>query len=421
VIVPISFDLPPDAQALLDDLRDWSVREVRPLARTADTLETKFFEEGQRILASCPLDTSPLSIPEYGLTDRATGRRFRASTADEDNHVLGILAMEAMCYGDGWAWGALPRNANLEKMLRVIGTPAQLERWVTPDTQRSDFQTSFAFAEEDCGSDLSAIRTQAVRDGDEWVVNGRKRFSSQGAEATVMLVFVTIDPALGMRGLRGLVIPQETPGITVVRPTEERKLGMRFLRQSTIDLTDVRVPLDHMLGDPDDSAGFLEGLNVLNRTRPFCMAWNVGTLRGATDFVADWARGQSNGFNARRMRRVDEDLDQIHASLDDLMRLLVDAAWRADHNLPHRTEAAMAKSHGPRIVERGYRRLLAIMGSESSSEQHLLEKWYRDAVLFDLLEGTSQILKLTVGRGIFAAASREAGAAAKAASAHVPA
>ena len=75
----------------------------------------------------------------------------------------------------------------------------------------------------------------------------------------------------------------------------------------------------------------------------------------------------------------------------------------------------MAKAHGPHVVERGYRRLLQIMGSESSSEQHLLEKWYRDAVCFDLLEGTSQILKLTVGRGIFAAADREAGAAAKAA------
>jgi acyl-CoA dehydrogenase len=417
----ISFDIPADAQKLLADLRDWSLHEVRPLARIADREQTKFFAEGTRVIESCPLDTSPLSIPEYGLTERSSGRRFRASDAEEDNHVLGALAMEAMCYGDGWVWGALPRNANLEKMLKVIGTPAQLERWVTPATQRSDFQTSFAFTEEECGSDIAAIRTTAVRDGDEWVINGRKRFSSQGAEAAVMLVFVTVDRSLGMRGLRGVVIPQDTPGIRIVRATEERKLGLRCLRQSTIDFTDVRIPADHMLGDPDNPGGFLEGLNVLNRTRPYCMAWNVGTLRGATDFVADWAKAQPSGFNPRRWRRVEEDLGEIRASLDDLMRLILNAAWRADRGLPHRTEAAMAKSHGPHIVERGYRRLLQIMGSESSSERHLLEKWYRDAVLFDLLEGTSQILKLTVARGMFADAGKEMGAAATAALAPVPA
>jgi alkylation response protein AidB-like acyl-CoA dehydrogenase len=106
--------------------------------------------------------------------------------------------------------------------------------------------------------------------------------------------------------------------------------------------------------------------------------------------------------------------------MDDLMRLIINAAWKADHGLPHRTEAAMAKSHGPHVIERSYRRLLQIMGSESSSEQHLLEKWYRDAVCFDLLEGTSQILKLTVGRGVFAAAEREVGQAARAALEPIP-
>jgi acyl-CoA dehydrogenase len=418
--MPISFEIPDDAKKLLADIRDWSLHEVRPLARIADREQTKFFPEAKRVIESCPLDTAPLSIPEYGLTERTSGRRFRASTAEEDNHVLGALAMEAMCYGDGWAWGALPRNANLEKMLQVIGTPEQLERWVTPATQRSDFQSSFAFTEEECGSDIAAIRTTAVRDGDEWVINGRKRFSSQGAEATIMLVFVTVDRSLGMRGLRGVVIPHDTPGIKILRSTEDRKLGMRYLRQSTIDFTDVRIPLDHMLGELDNPSGFLEGLNVLNRTRPFCMAWNVGTLRGATDFVADWAKEQPSGFNPQRWRRVEEDLAEIRASLDDLMRLIVNAAWRVDRGLSHRTEAAMAKSHGPHIIDRGYRRLLQIMGSESSSEKHLLEKWYRDAVLFDLLEGTSQILKLTVARGMFTEASKEMGAAAKAALAPVP-
>jgi acyl-CoA dehydrogenase len=419
--MPISFDVPSDVQKMLSDLRDWSLHEVRPLARIADREQTKFFAEGKRVIESCPLDISPLSIPEYGMVDKFSGKRFRASTAEEDNHVLGALAMEAMCYGDGWVWGALPRNANLEKILKVIGTPAQLERWVTPETQRSDFQTSFAFSEEDCGSDIGAIKTTAVRDGDEWVINGRKRFSSQGAEASVMLVFVTVDRSLGLRGLRGVVIPQETPGIRILRSTEEMKLGLRCLRQSTIEFTDVRIPLDHMLGDPDDPHGFMEGLNVLNRTRPYCMAWNIGTLRGATDFVADWAKAQITGFNPQRWRRVEDDLGEIRTSMDDLMRLVVNAAWRADRGLPHRTEAAMAKSHGPHIVERGYRRLLQIMGSESSSEKHLLEKWYRDAVLFDLLEGAGQILKLTVGRGVFAAAAQEMGSAVSTALSPVPA
>jgi alkylation response protein AidB-like acyl-CoA dehydrogenase len=405
--MPISFDIPADARELLRDLKDWSLSDVRPLARLADSEETKYFEGSKAAIGKCPLDVSPLSVPEFGLTDRRTGKRFRASESHEDSHVLGALAMQAMTYGDGWAWGALPRNANLEKILSVIGTPEQLEQWNTHD---GDQVSSFAFTEEHCGSDIAAIQTRAVRNGDAWVVNGTKRFSSQGAEASTMLVFVTVDPSQGMRGLRGMMIPAGLPGIEILRATEPRKLGMRYLRQSTIRFNDVRVPLDHMLGDPDDPRGFLEGLNVLNRTRPYCMAWNIGTMRGATDFVRAWASEQSSGFNPRRWRRVHEDLDEIDAAMDDLMRLIVSAAWRADRGLPHRAEAAMAKSHGPRTIERGYRRLIQIMGSEASSEEHLLEKWYRDAVCFDILEGTSQILKLTVGRTLFAEAARESGA-----------
>lgn len=415
----VSFDLPPDTQKLLDELREWSLREVRPLARTADALETKVFDDAKHAVESCPIGMSPLAIPELGLVRRGSDERLQSAESAEDNHVLGVLAMEAMCYGDGWAWGALPRNANLEKILNVIGTPEQLKRWETPPGE-DPIQSSFAFTEEHCGSDIAAIRTRAVRDGDEWVINGRKRFSSQGAEATVMLVFVTIDPSQGLRGLRGVMIPSDTPGITIVRETEERKLGMRYLRQSTIDFDDVRVPSECMLGDPEDPTGFLEGLNVLNRTRPFCMASNVGTLRGATDYVADWVQRQEPGFSAHRRQRVEEDLAEIRASVDDLSRLLVYAAWKVDRGLPHRTEAAMAKAHGPHIIERAYRRLLQIMGSEGSSEQHLLEKWYRDAVCFDLVEGPSQILKLTASRGIFAAADREMGAEVTAALQPVP-
>jgi len=405
--VPISFELPTDAQRLLQDLRHWSLTEVRPLARLADTEQTKYFEGSKAAVASCPLEISPLSVPELGLVDVRSGKRFRASDSHEDNHVLGLLAMEAMTYGDGWAWGALARNANLEKILSVIGTSQQLEQWNSDDGAQI---SSFAFAEEHCGSDIGAIKTRADRDGDEWVINGTKRFSSQAGEATIMLVFVTIDPSQGMRGLRGVMIPAGLPGIEIIRDTEDRKLGMRFLRQGTVRFNSVRIPLENMLGDPYDPNAFLEGLNVLNRTRPFCIAWSVGTLRGATDFVRTWVAAQITGFNPRRWRLVQDDLDEIDASMDDLMRLLVRAAWRADRDLPHRTEAAMAKSHGPRIVERGYRRLLAIMGSEAASEEHLLEKWYRDAVLFDLIEGTSQILKLTVGRGMFAQAAAESGA-----------
>jgi acyl-CoA dehydrogenase len=417
----ISFDIPDDARKLIDEVRDWSLHEVRPLARQADREQSKYFAEGRRIMASCPIPVSPLSLPEFGLHDHA-GHKYVASDHEEGNHVLGALMMEAMTYGDGWAWGALPRNANLEKMLSVIGTPEQVERWVEPFQNADDtHQSSFAFAEEGCGSDISAITTRAVRDGDEWVINGVKRFSSQGAEATIMLVFVTVDPALGMRGLRGVVIPQGTPGVEIIRETEDLKLAMRMLRQSTIRFNDVRIPLDHMLGAEDDAAGFLEGLNVLNRTRPFCMAWNVGTVRGATDFVRDWVKAQPNGFNPRRIQRIGEDLDQIERSMDDLMRLILRAAWLADRGRPCRVEAAMAKSHGPQICDRAYRRLVQIMGSEGSSEQHLVEKWYRDSVGFDLLEGTSQILKLTVSRGVFASARREAGDSVRAALAPVAA
>jgi alkylation response protein AidB-like acyl-CoA dehydrogenase len=395
--VSITFDVSPATRRLIDEVREWSVDEIRPLARQADRTEL-YPRTKAEILETCPIDLSPLCYPGLKLdTEEMQGKEWVASLREDGNSVVGTMVMEALNYGDGWGWQQLAGAGIGEIAIDLLGTPDQIEKWVGGVFRGEYNFTSWGMTEPTTGSDVSGIAATAVKDGEDWILNGTKRFISNGSICDYLIFFATIDPALGNRGLRAFIVEKGAPGWTV--PSIEDKLGLRYTQQARIEFNNVRVPDENMLrGAGGDGSGTMQALATFNRTRPYCCAWGIGIAQASIDYVKDYLAQERKSFAPHRWSRIEDTFDSMNHQLDQARRLVWRAAWIHDMGLPDAKSASQAKSVVPQICEQMTLRAMQLMGPDAASEEHLLEKWYRDVKLMDVVEGPPQIQKITVSR-----------------------
>jgi acyl-CoA dehydrogenase len=401
----VSFELPADVTKLCDEVRDWSLHQVRPLARESD--RTKGLPaEADAVMASCPVDLSPLAIATFGRTRADWGTEFPL-TGFTTQYVLGAALSEAIGYGDSWPLAAL-RGSIAEKAILALGTPEQQERWVG-GFMRGEFRSSaFALTEPHFGSDASQVATTATRTATGWVIRGSKMYCSLGASADYTVVFATIDKELGRKGIRAFVVTKDTPGYFVTKARED-KLGMRAFETSALAFDDMEVPEDALLGGEDqDSRGFYAALGTLNTSRPLTAAWAVGIASGCVDYLEQWVAQHGRAFSIQRRQRIDEDVARMRSGLADARLLYLRAALLQDKGRDNRREASAAKAYAPQIAEAACRRTAEIMGPDGSSERHLVEKWCRDIRVFDIWEGSGQIQRLTISRMLMGAGAGRA-------------
>jgi len=391
----VSFELPDDVRKVSDEVRDWSLHQVRPLAREGD--RSKSLPAGaDAVMANCPVDLSPLAIATFGRTHGDWGHEFPLN-GFTTNYVLGAAVSEAIGYGDSWPLATL-RGSIAEKAILALGTPEQQGRWVG-GFMRGEFRSSaFALTEPHFGSDASQVATTAIRTSDGWVIRGSKMYCSLGAGADYTVVFATVDKELGRHGIRAFVVTRDTPGYVVTKARED-KLGMRAFETSALSFDDMHVPSDALLGSEDqDSRGFYAALGTLNTSRPLTAAWAVGIASGSVDYLEQWTRQHGRAFAVERRRRIDEDILRMKAGLAEARRLYLRAAALQDKGVDNRREASAAKAYAPQIAEAACRRVAEIMGPDGTSERHLIEKWCRDIRIFDIWEGSGQIQRLTISR-----------------------
>lgn len=381
-------------------LREWAVREVRPLAREAD--ERHGPPEGyQAVLDTCPV---PL-----GLKDTAGAKRI--PEFEDGRRVTRLVFYENLNYGDVWALPTLVGGIG-HLVVNSMGTSEQRRRWYEPAEVAGGMMVAFALTEPHFGSDISQVRTTAVRDGSDWVLNGSKIYCSNGAISDYVTVFATVDRSLGARGIAAFVVPRETEGFVVTKPNEE-KLGIRSWITSALSFDDCRIPLENRLGW--DDAGPVEGdqrvsgpaaaLAALSDNRPNMSAMAVGIASASLDTAEDHLRQRRAGFTVARWARIESDLDRMRAALARARRLMLTAQWAADHGGQDRTLPAMAKAYAPPTAERVIRRCIQLLGPDAVSNDLLLEKWYRDIKIMDIFEGSGQIQRLIVARGLIGAAA----------------
>jgi acyl-CoA dehydrogenase len=298
--------------------------------------------------------------------------------------------------------------------IEAAGTPEQKQKFLPRFQGDKPVIGAMAMTEPQAGSDTSAIRTLAVLDSatNEWVLNGEKIFVTAGHKALVdtdglVVVWATIDPGAGRAGMRAFVVPAGTPGVKVSKL--EDKMGIRASDTASIVLQDARVPFDHLLGSAEvikqpTSKGFKGAMATFDATRPLVAAMAVGVARATLELLKDMLA--ENGIEIRyglprqKMTSIEREFVDMEAMLRSAWLLVIKAVWMADNGKPNSKEASMCKLRAGDIVTRITQRAVEIMGPLGFSRDTLLEKWFRDAKISDIYEGTGQINRLVVARQV---------------------
>jgi acyl-CoA dehydrogenase len=268
-----------------------------------------------------------------------------------------------------------------------------------------------AITEPNAGSDSAAIRANARLEGDEWVLNGEKIFVTAGERAGAVVVWATLDPALGRAAIKSFVVPKGTPGLRVVRL--DHKLGIRASDTATLVLEDCRVPRENILGSAeiDTKRSFAGVMKTFDNTRPLVAAMAVGVARAALERIRELCAQHGAPLREERSTAnasaLEAELTRLEAEVEAARLLTLKAAWMADNGLPNSLEASMAKAKAGRVVNEVTLRCVQLAGSAGYGEGELFEKWARDSKILDIFEGTQQIQMLIVARQLLGKTSAE--------------
>ena len=327
----------------------------------------------------------------------AAGRPARAPNK-AGSAVAGVLMAEESAYWDRGIGVAMCGPGLGESPVLGMGTPEQKERFLSPfvDPARPIWG-AFAMSEPGAGSDVAGIRTRAVKDGDHWVLNGAKAWSGNAHRAEWTVVWATVDPALGRGGHRAFVVERGTPGFEGHRI--EKKMGLRAYESVSFFLNDCRVPAENLLGGEahyQSRAGFKGAMNTFNAGRPAIGGMAVGIGRAALDESVRFARDA--GLWGRQ--RVRDRVERSRRKLKSAMLLALKAAWMADRRMPNTVEASMAKAVAPVAALEACALGMELLGLVGGAGDHLIEKLHRDVKALDIVEGTGQIQRIVMARGL---------------------
>lgn len=319
--------------------------------------------------------------------------------------------VEMLSWGDTGLFLCTPGGGLGAAAVQAAGTPEQKKRFLARHQGEKPTFDAMALTEAHAGSAMPAeIRTTAVRDGDEWVLNGEKIFITAGHKALVdsdgfIVVWATIDPSAGRAGVRPFVVEAGTPGCTVTKL--EHKLGIRASDTVSVVLQDCRVPFDHLMGSPEvakEKKGFKASMATFDATRPIVAAMAIGVARSALESLIQMLEERGieirYGLPRNRLTNIEREIIDMEAKLQSTWLLIIKAMWLADERKTNTIEASMCKFRAGDVVVDITQRAVELMGPLGYSREHLLEKWFRDAKINDLYEGTGQINRLIVARRI---------------------
>jgi acyl-CoA dehydrogenase len=281
------------------------------------------------------------------------------------------------------------------------GTPAQKQVFkeaLTGTDERGHVKVAaMALSEPSTGSDISSLSTSARSDGTHWVINGHKQWITNGQSASIYVVWAQTDARIGRAGVRGFLVVRGTPGLVPGR--KEAKLGIRASETAQVHFEECRVHQDMMLGGTSESQGLADTKKMLDSTRPVVGAQAVGIARAAFEYLSDRVRnGSIHGTPLAGHQYVAFELAEMQMEIEASRLLVHKAAWMADHHLDNVAMASMAKAHAARTAQTVTQRAMALLGDESLELGHPVEKWHRDAKIYDIFEGTGQIQRRIIAR-----------------------
>jgi acyl-CoA dehydrogenase len=315
----------------------------------------------------------------------------------------GLGAMDGALIGEELSWGcsgiatAIVANILGALPMLIAGTEEQQRQWLPPLLEEP-ILCSFALTEPGAGSDVSAIQTTATRHGDEYVLNGSKMFITNAGQASWVIVFASTDKSAGHRGLTAFIVPSDIEGVTVEKHLD--KMGQRATDTSALAFQDVKVPAANRLGE--EGQGFKIAMQTLDHTRPGTAAGAVGVARAAFDYAVEYARervqfGQPIAMN----QGVNFLVADMAAEIEAARLLTWQAAWLLDQGVRATLQSSYAKRFAADTAMKVTTDAVQIFGGYGYMKEYPVEKLMRDAKLFQIYEGTSQIQRLVIAREIF--------------------
>ena len=283
--------------------------------------------------------------------------------------------------------------------IHMFGTEAQKQRYLVP-LARGEYLGAWGLTEPTAGSDAAGTRTVAVRDGDAWVLNGAKTFTTHGSVGGVMVAMAVTDRGRGNRGISAFIVPRGTAGMAPGK--KENKLGLRASDTSEVVFTDCRVPAEALLGEPGQ--GFINAMQVLDAGRTGIAALSVGLAQGAYEAARRYATQRKQfGQPIASFQAIQWKLADMATRIEAGRLLTYRAAYLKDQGVPRTTrESSMAKLYASEMAVRAAEECVQIHGGYGFTKDYPAEKFYRDVKLMTIGEGTSEIQRLVIARHLFA-------------------
>jgi alkylation response protein AidB-like acyl-CoA dehydrogenase len=375
--------------------RKFSREVIRPVARKHDEEES-----------------TPWEVIKEARRAGLQGIEYLQTTAADSEGQMGVISAEESHWGCAGIALAVNGSGLAAAGIAASGTPEQIAKWV-PECFGIGEEIklgAYAVTEPQAGSDVKSLKTTARRDGDEWVLDGTKVFITNGGIADVHVVVATVDPELGTRGQASFVIGKDTPGLS--QGKKETKLGIRASHTAEVVLEECRIPIENLLGGEEKLEKKLErarsgqksrsadALATFEITRPIVGASALGIAQAAYEWTLEYLDGQSeSGVPLLQTQRIQQTLADVATEIEAARLLVQRASWMGRNGMPMTGgQGSMSKLKAGDVTMWATTTLMDLVGPYSWDAECPLEKWFRDAKIYQLFEGTAEIQRMVISR-----------------------
>ena len=392
----MDFALTEEQQEHRDYVRKFSREVIRPVARQHDRDESTPWEVIKE-------------ARKWGLQ----GIEHMQKMGQDPGGQFGVITAEELHWGCAGIALAVQGSGLAAAGIAASGTPEQIAEWVPQCFGIGDEIAlgAYAVTEPQAGSDVKSLKTTAKLDGDEWVLNGTKVFITNGGIADVHVVVATVDPELGHRGQASFVVGKGTPGLR--QGKKESKIGIRASHTAEVVLEDCRIPVENLLGGMDklnkklerarsgQKGGSSNALATFEMTRPIVGASALGIAQAAYEWTLEYLGDQTveGGKPALEEQRIQQVLADVATEIDSARLLVQRASWMGRNGIPMTGgQGSMSKLKAGDVTMWATTTLMDLVGPYAQTTDCPLEKWFRDAKIYQLFEGTAQVQRLVISR-----------------------
>src|SRR5436190_1016533 len=374
----ISFGLTEEQRSLRNVAHEFAQKEIRPKAAE--------YDEHQTHPADVVAKAHEVGLINPHIPEELGGAGLGA--------MEGALISEELCWGCSGIGTSIVANILGALPVLLAGTPEQQREWL-PRLLEEPILCSFALTEPGAGSDVSGIQTTAVREADEYVLNGSKMFITNAGHASWFTVFASTDKSKGHRGLTAFVVPADADGVVVEKHLD--KMGQRSTDTSALAFQDVRVPAASRLGE--EGEGFKIAMRTLDFTRPGTAIGAVGVARAAFEYAAQYSKERVQfGMPIAMNQGINFLIADMATKIEAARLLCWQAAWLIDQGQRATLQSSYAKRFAADTCMEVTTDAVQIFGGYGYMKEYPVEKLMRDAKLFQIYEGTSQIQRLVIAR-----------------------